>query len=210
VAEPTCRICGWSPASGEPHLIQLGADAGVESDPIDRDEVDLAGEIGEQLAREVRDLAAVVAELRQTVEAIACKVGAEPQEPTVVCPLCHREGPQRWMEEFHLANAHCPDCGEEVARSKMLRHRRLAHGADPADICTWQEPHAHTGPGHCVCPLCHQTSASIEWGSRTMASHYTRLHTSCPDCDRSFINLAAHRRRAHPWVTLSDRSAREH
>lgn len=108
----------------------------------------------------------------------------------------------------HLNSPHdrCPECGRLTTR--LHQHRVRFHGHPPGPIpappdCPWVTPHDHTGAGHCICPWCRQTSAGIGHlgrGPEAMAVHVTRRHTKCPDCDRSFIDLAAHRRRTHPWA----------
>ena len=131
----------------------------------------------------------------------AAGVRLQPPDPVVTCAQCAMTGKKTWMDQFHRADEHCPECGWYSGKpaAYLARHRRDMHQVSFAAGCTWAEAHDHTGAGHCVCPLCRLTSASICWGGRTMAGHLARPHAKCPDCDRSFMSLGAHRRRAHAW-----------
>lgn len=56
--------------------------------------------------------------------------------------------------------------------------------------------HPHTSRGNCRCPWCGSTWVWCE----ALEKHMARPHEKCPDCDRQSVNLAAHRRKAHPWA----------
>jgi integrase-like protein len=165
---------------------------------------DLPTDLGEATVA----LAEVVAELRQAVDALGERaLGvlslSEPEpEPDLFCPECGLWGGTPFLLEIHRAR-HCPICGKVFSRPGVhcLRAHGVPIGPGP-DGCGWDDPHEHTSAGHCVCPLCRQTSASLRYVG-TMADHYDRPHTRCPDCDRSFIRLDLHRRRAHPWMALA-------
>lgn len=55
--------------------------------------------------------------------------------------------------------------------------------------------HDHSQRGRCICPGCGTTA----WSCAFLDRHARRPHLPCPDCDRAFIGLEQHRRRAHPW-----------
>jgi transposase-like protein len=44
-----------------------------------------------------------------------------------------------------------------------------------------------------ACPLCGTGFVGQHW----LDIHTQKPHAKCPDCPRSFVNLAAHRRRSH-------------
>lgn len=126
-------------------------------------------------------------------------------EPAVTCGQCGLTQTKRWMDSYHHEERHCPECGWYTENgngiAEIARHRQDMHHVTFAAGCRWTEPHDHTGAGHCICPLCRHTSAGICWGGQTMQSHHARPHAKCPDCDRSFLSLRAHRRKAHAWET---------
>lgn len=161
--------------------------------------VEAAGPLVEAVAA----LAATVAELRAELARRDHPTPPAAGEEMVRCGLCGASGRAAWMAVRHRAEDHCPDCGRHDAQhtpGRLARHRLEAHGVPFAAGCPWDVPHDHTSTGHCACPLCGQTSLTLVWGTHTMADHLARPHRRCPDCDRAFINLSAHRRRAHPWA----------